>query len=319
MADNEKAQLSKVNPQMNTLRMTLESAKASMLAVLPKHLTPDRLIKVALVAASKNPELLACSTQSILQCVMLGAELGLEAGGPLGHLYLIPFRDNKRGTMICTPIIGYQGLVELVHRTGRLLSIEAHVVHEHDKYGVKFGRELELWHTPELDEDPGRPKFVYALANLKGGGQQAVVMTVSEIEKIRGRSRAGRSGPWVTDWDEMAKKTALRRLSKLLPKSTELARALEAEDEQAGSEANLGNLQLLPAAEQIEPASPPSKTASVREAVKAANAKVVLKADAVQEETAEPTADGDFTPEEIAAGQESVDQATGEVKEKEGE
>lgn len=284
MADQ---QIQKADPRMQTLRLTLEAAKASMEAVLPRHLTADRLMKVALVAASKSPDLLACTTQSILQCVMLGAELGLEAGGPLGHLYLIPFRDKKRNTVVCTPIIGYQGLVELVYRTDRLLSIEAHVVHEKDTYRVKFGRELVLWHTPNLEEDPGAPKFVYAIANLKGGGQQAVVMTVAEIERIRARSRAGTSGPWVTDWEEMAKKTSLRRLVKLLPKSTEIARALEAEEEPAA----LGNLQLIPGAEQLEPAEP-TKTEKVREAVKTANQGVVV----VRADLGEVEPDGDLGP-----------------------
>ena len=251
--------------QMATIKELLEKARPSMEAVLPRHLSPERLIKVALVACSKDPKLLVCTQQSLLSCIMLGAELGLEPGGPLGHFYLIPFRDNKTGTTICTPVVGYQGMVELVHRSGQLLSLSAHVVHENDKHGIKFGRELELWHTPTLKGEPGPPLFAYAIAHLKDGGIQAAVMTVAEIKAIQSRSRAGERGPWQTDWEQMACKTVVRRLFKLLPKSTELmsrlANALEAEE--TGDLPDLS--EVLP--ELPKPEAPKSRTDSVRERV----------------------------------------------------
>ena len=252
--------------QMATIKELLQRARPHMESVLPKHLTAERLIKVALVACSKDPKLLTCTQESLLGCIMLSAELGLEAGGPLGHFYMIPYRDNKRGVTVATPIVGYQGQIELVHRSGQLISIEAHVVHENDKHGLKFGRELELWHTPTLKGEPGDVLFAYAVAHLKDGGCQAVVMTKAEIEAVRSRARAKDSGPWVTDWEEMAKKTTIRRIFKMLPKSTEelrrLARAMDAEE--TGDLPDMSEA-LPEIAQPLEPEK--SRTQSVREKV----------------------------------------------------
>ena len=218
----------------NELREYLEKAKPQMLDVLPKYLTPERLVKIALVAISKTPRLLECDQRSILQCVMLGAELGLEAGGPLGHLYLVPYKN------VCTPIIGYQGFVELMHRSGKIASIEAHAVHSNDEYDMKFGAELVLWHKPNLREPPKEMVFAYSVARTVAGGTQAVVMSKFEVDKIRERSRAGNNGPWVTDYEEMAKKTVVRRIAKMLPKSVQIGRAIAVDE---AAERETGELQ----------------------------------------------------------------------------
>jgi recombination protein RecT len=272
--------------------------------VLPSHLTPDRLIKVALIATSRVPQLLDCNPQSVLRCIMTAAELGLEPGGPFGHAYLIPFKG------VCTLIVGYQGLVELAHRSGRLLSISAHVVHENDPHKVKFGKRLILWHSPCLTGDPGQPIFSYAVAELKGGGIQAAVMTIAEIDRIRQRSAAVKSGrptPWDTDEEEMQKKTVLRRLCKLLPKSAEdrLARAFEIDDEEEGYIAP-SVLSALPSA--LEPSAPPpqTRTQAVTAQVTAQAKKVIVqRADKGQTEEQAlagehpPSGDDDFARSEF--------------------
>lgn len=247
----------------NGLQALLDGARASIAAVLPKQLEPERLIKVAMIAAAKQPLLYECTKMSLLQSIMLGAELGLEAGGPLGHLWLVPFRN--KGRLECTPIIGYQGYVELAFRSDRVRSIEARVVHEKDKYEVAFGRELKLEHRPCLIGDPGKPIFVYSVAHLEGGGVQADVMSVDDVEKIRKRSWAKDNGPWVTDWEPMAAKTTFRRLAKWLPKSIELGRALEFDEEQErGEEMSIEVAGMDP----LEP-SAPAKTQKLKEHVAA--------------------------------------------------
>lgn len=251
----------------NTLAAMLEQSKSAMAAVLPKFLSPEKLVKVALMATRKNAALLECNPQSVLRSIMISAELGLEPGGPLGHMYLVPYKGE------CTPIVGYQGLVELCHRSGRLMSIGAWVVHENEKHRVKFGKQLILWHEPCLVGDPGKSIFGYALAELRGGGKQAAVMTCAEILKIRDASAAYKSGrptPWRTHEEEMMKKTVIRRLAKLLPKSSDyrpLARALEVDDEADGF------IDVAPSAmPELDP-KPKTRTEEVREAVTAEAAK----------------------------------------------
>lgn len=201
----------------------LERAKPSIAAVIPKHLTPERLLKIALSATSRTPALLACTPQSILLAVMQAAELGLEAGGLLGDGYLVPYKGKAQF------IVGYRGLINLARRSGQMRAIEAHVVRTADTFEVEFGLETKLVHRPSLHGDPGDIVAVYSVAHFRDGGYQVEVMTRAEVDAIRKRSEASDSGPWVTDYAEMAKKTVIRRLCKYLPLSPELAKALEHE------------------------------------------------------------------------------------------
>lgn len=215
---------------LDTVRALLEGVRDRLEQVATKHLTPERLIRSVIAAVSRTPQLLEATPQSLLQCVMVAAQLGLEPNTPLGHFYLVPFANRKTGKLEATPIIGYRGLVELARRSGKIASVEAHVVHANDPHEVRFGMDAKLWHSPCLTGEPGSPLFVYAIATMEGGAKQAEVMTWSEVMAIKGRSRASGNGPWVTDVEEMAKKTVFRRLSKWLPLTVEAASALEAED-----------------------------------------------------------------------------------------
>ena len=238
--------------RMETLRSLLEAAKPSMGQVVPKHVTPERLVKLALVAASRTPLLLQCEPKSIVQGVMTAAQLGLDCGGVLGSAYLVPFKNQKQGGRYeAQLIVGYRGLVDLARRSGEIETIEAHVVYAHDSFEVAYGLDPVLRHVPCLTGDAGDPILVYAIARLKDGGRQVEVMTRSEVERIRSRSRAGSSGPWVTDWSEMARKTVVRRLCKYLPLSPELADALAADERVEGP----ASVEIVPV-EEPEPETP---------------------------------------------------------------
>lgn len=203
----------------------LAARRKQIASVLPKHLTPERVCRVALTAYTKTQALAQCDMASVYQAVQQAAELGLEPGGALGQCYLLPYGRT------CQLIVSYKGLIELARRSGEIESIEARVVHENDEYEVSFGLHSDIKHRPCLDGDPGQMVMVYAVARLKGGMVQFEVMTRAEVDAIRRRSRSGNSGPWVTDYDEMARKTVVRRLCKYLPISAEkLSMAFEAED-----------------------------------------------------------------------------------------
>jgi recombination protein RecT len=214
--------------------LTDPKIKAQMAMALPKHVTADRLARVALTEVRKNPALARCDQTSFLGAIMTCAQLGLEPGGPLGHAYLIPFENRKAGRTEVQFIVGYRGMIELARRSGQIVSIEARPVYEGDTFEVTLGLNSNLRHVPDFDNpnrvQPDKLRFVYAVAKLKDGGVQFDVMSRREIEAVRAQSRAGTSGPWVTHFEQMALKTVVRRLFRWLPISIELAAAIEADE-----------------------------------------------------------------------------------------
>jgi recombinational DNA repair protein RecT len=160
-------------------------------------------------------------------------------------------------------IPGYRGLISLARRSGQLKSIEARVVYANDTFGIEYGTSPFLKHVPNLTGDPGPLVLVYAVARLVDGGEQVEVMTKVQVDAIRSRSRAGKSGPWVTDYDEMARKTVVRRICKYLPLSVELAKALEIDERVESGQAPLNEVNLdavLPPEEFVPEVVPPAKT-----------------------------------------------------------
>jgi recombination protein RecT len=214
-------------PQGKDIRSLIEAAKPKLAEVLPKHLSADRMVRVSIACIVKTPALAKCTSTSLLNCLMTAAQLGLEPTGVLGGAYLVPFKDE------CTLVIGYRGLIDLARRSGQIESIEAHVVHSRDRFTCHYGLDPRLEHEPAWTGDRGDILAVYAVAKLVGGGRQVEVMTRGEVDAIRARSKSGNSGPWATDYSEMARKTVVRRLCKYLPLSVEMADALAAEEETA--------------------------------------------------------------------------------------
>lgn len=227
----------RVENPAKALQALLESRRDSIAAVLPKHLDADRLLKIALVAVSKNDLLLKCSQTSILQSVMTAAQLGLDCGGALGSAYLVPFYEKKKGGYECQLVIGYRGLIDLARRSGQIVSIEARIVYENDTFDLDYSIEgAKLVHKPCLDGEPGQMRLVYAVGTLKDGGHQFELMTKAQIEKIRMISQTGQKGfgPWKDHYDEMARKTVVKRLAKYLPISVELADAIDNDNKAEG-------------------------------------------------------------------------------------
>lgn len=206
----------------------LAMKKEAMAAVATAHLSPDKLIKIVGVAMSRTPLLLECEPMTVLNCVMTLAELGL-APGPLGSAYLIPFKNGRTGRYECQLIIGYRGLVELARRSGQISTITAEVVREGDEWEFELGLNAKLRHVPKAKSD-AQIRLAYALVKFRDGSHQITVMTKDEIDGIRKRSKSGGNGPWVTDYAEMAKKTVIRRLCKLLPLTPEVEQQIAVVD-----------------------------------------------------------------------------------------
>ena len=191
---------------------------------LPKTMTADRMARIVVTECNKNTQLYNCDEKSFFASVLQCAALGLEPGDGLGQCYLLPYGKK------CQLIIGYRGMIDLARRSGQIRAIFAYCVHQKDHFSYTLGLDPNLEHVPCDDSDPGPTTHVYAVAKLTDGSSQFEVMSRAQVEKIRMRSKASSNGPWTTDWDEMAKKTVVRRLFKYLPVSTEAIRAASADE-----------------------------------------------------------------------------------------
>lgn len=233
--------------RVQTIRDLVEKNRTQLTAALPKHLPVDRMVRVFFTALSTTPKLYDCSPRSLLGALIQSAQLGLEPG-VLGHAYLVPFKDEVQF------IPGYRGLVDLVRRSGEVSTVMAQVVHSKDHFKFAFGLNPILEHTPSDQQDRGEPTHVYAVIRLKDGGHLFDVMTKHEIDNHRDRySKAARNGPWVTNYDEMAKKTVLRRVCKLAPVSVEAQTAVHlSERAEQQLPQHLGDALELPPGDEAE-------------------------------------------------------------------
>lgn len=218
---------------IETVRQTLEKMKPQFAMALPKHLTPDRLLRVAMTSIQNTPKLLECDRTSLFAAIMMCAQLGLEPDGVLGQAYLVPFAGKVQF------IPGYKGLISLARNTGEVVSIQAHEVRERDEFDYAFGLNEVLTHKPARGQR-GEITYFYAIAKFKDGGYHWDVMSVEEVLAIRDKSSGWKSAvanaekykkpntsPWQEHFAEMGKKTAIRRIAKYLPMSVQRAVAVE--------------------------------------------------------------------------------------------
>ncbi|HDR9400674.1 TPA: recombinase RecT [Burkholderia multivorans] len=227
---------------IGSVKQFFESQKATLAAVLPRHVSPDRMLKIALGALRTTPKLMECTVESLMGAVVQCSQLGLEPNTPLGHAYLIPFEKKKKvgGEWVTEKVetqivIGYKGLIDLARRSGQVVSIAAHAVHEHDHFDYAFGLDEKLEHKPAMSAR-GRVIAFYAVAKLVGGGHAFEVMSAEQVNEIRDASqnykfaRDKEKTVWGQHYEEMGRKTVLRRLFKYLPVSIELASAAALDD-----------------------------------------------------------------------------------------
>lgn len=226
-----------------TIGAYMEKMKSQIAEALPKHMSIDRLSRIALTTIRTNPKLLECTVPSLMGAVMQSAMLGLEPG-LLGQCYFVPFKNNKKNITEVQFIIGYKGMIDLARRSGHIQSIVAHVVYENDFLELTYGLEESLKHIPwyvradEKQSKSGAIKGAYMVAKFKDGGYQVHFMPYEDILKHRDRSNGyqnavkyGRKdNPWFTDEPEMCMKTVIRSGWKWLPISVEEASAINRDE-----------------------------------------------------------------------------------------
>lgn len=213
-------------------------------AVIPKQVSQERMFQLAVSAYNQTPKLAECTPVSVLSCILKCAALGVEpsAVDNLGRAYVLPYKNKKTGRTEAQMILGYKGMIDLARRSGEIQDISARAVYEGDFFEYEFGLNEQLKHVPAQDNErtPNKLTHVYMVCHFKDGGHYIDVMTRSQVNAIRARSKAGSSasGPWSTDYEAMACKTVIRRAFKFLPVSVEAQKAA-ATDEATPTISNL--------------------------------------------------------------------------------
>lgn len=205
---------------------------------LPGHIKPELLQRNLLNCLMNNPELMEFSPGLIFREVSKAAALGLLLDRDLGEAYLMVGYNGKTKREEPQLRIGYRGYVKLARQSGQISMIYAHEVCENDLFDVDMGANKNLIHKPKVFSDRGVIVGYYAVVKYTNGDFDFEPMSVPDVHRIRDRSdgwkafKAGRikTTPWFTDETEMSKKTVIRRLTKRVPLSAELAEAIKVED-----------------------------------------------------------------------------------------
>jgi recombination protein RecT len=213
---------SKMLKPVDEVRLSLTAMGPEFAKALPPHVTVDKFIRVAMTAVQNNPKLLSCNRQSFYSAITKCAQDGLLPDGR--EAALVPYGND----------VGYiamvAGIMKKARNSGEIGAWSVQVVKEQDHFEIVLGDEERVLHRPALKER-GKVIGAYSIVTLKDGERTREWMNVEEIEEIRKRSRASGSGPWVTDYDEMCKKTVVRRHAKRLPMSTDVVEFLRRDDD----------------------------------------------------------------------------------------
>lgn len=227
-------QVAKNNGQ-KTLQDYMKVMEGQIKRALPSVITPERFSRMVLTALSSTPKLQQCTPQSFLGAMMTAAQLGVEPNTALGQAYLLPYDNRRKGVTECQFQLGYKGLIDLAYRSGEVSIIQAHEVYENDDFDYELGMEPRLRHIPAR-ANRGKVICYYAMFKTKDGGYGFDVMSIEDVQAhAKKYSKAYGSGPWQTNFDEMAKKTVLKKVLKYAPLKSDFVRAA-AQDESIKTE-----------------------------------------------------------------------------------
>lgn len=223
------AEIKKDEPIRSMQGLVVKMQDQIKAALTGTALAPERFTRIVLTTLSSNKQLQQCKPETFLGAMMQAAQLGVEPNTPLGQAYLIPYRNH--GQLECQFQLGYKGYLSLFYRSGGK-DLQAHEVYENDTFEFEFGLEPKLRHVPAM-RDRGQVIAYYAVWRTQDGGYGFDVMSVEDVrEHMRKFSKAAEKGfsPWTTNFDEMAKKTVIKKALKYAPLSTEFVRAMSADE-----------------------------------------------------------------------------------------
>ena len=176
----------------------------------------------AIQILTNNPYLMKCDPDSVKHAVVNVALTGITLNPALKYAYLVP--RKVKNELKCILDISYMGMIKILTDAGAVKNVDAGVIYQNDRYDFRRGSDPYFKHVPALS-GRGEKIGAYAIAFLRDGGFQFEILGREDIEKVRATSESykneeGRKySPWETWEDEMWKKTVLKRLFKLLPKT----------------------------------------------------------------------------------------------------
>ncbi|HTQ48756.1 MAG TPA: recombinase RecT [Polyangiaceae bacterium] len=229
--------------------------------VASKYLSPEEITRCTLLAASRNPKIASCTTDSILRCMMDAAIVGIRPGGTMGRGWLIPRWNSKIKAYELTFDPGWRGLADIARRSKVVRDIDARAVYRRDHFRVIEGTSPRIEHEPSEADDPGEIVAAYAVAHFTEDHTKFEVLRRRDLDKIMAASTSRDEktgelvGPWVEWEEEMARKSAVRRICKHLPYQEELEFALE-----TATRAEKADFDVV-AAVPVEPAPAPAARA----------------------------------------------------------
>jgi len=187
---------------------------------LPKHLSADRMTRVALTAFRKNPKLAKCDPLSVFAAVIQSAQLGLELD-QLGRGYLVPYGKE------CQFIPGWKGLVDLCNRT-RQASVWTGAVFTGDEFDYALGGEPFCTHKPMGESSPNKLLYVYCIGRIVGAEWPVIeCWPIKRVITHRDKyNKVGKSHYSFSNLEMYARKVVLLQVLKYLPSSTELTTAV---------------------------------------------------------------------------------------------
>jgi len=213
----------------NQLKVNLNKQYKAIESLVPEHVKPARLMRIALNIVSRNPKLAEVTQESlvgaIINCGVLGVEPNL-----VGEAYIIPYKNWRTKNMEAQFQLGYKGMLKLIRNTGNIKTVYAHEVKEKDEFSYSYGLNKDLIHKV-AQGTRGETTHYYAVYHTKDGGNDFVVMTKQEITehalKFTMQKKGGElTGVWKDHFDSMALKTALKRLTKFMDISIEIQKAI---------------------------------------------------------------------------------------------
>jgi recombination protein RecT len=227
---NQKVAKSNSLKGMNSSEISrfISQYKPTISQVLPKHLNVERVMQICVNLVNNNPKLKECNAQSIISSVIQASELGFNPTQALGQCYFVPYKGNVQMQ------IGYKGYIDLARRSGQIKSLFAYCVYLGDDFKYELGLYPTIEHKPsEIEKEHSKITHVYAVAHYKDGGNSFIVLTKSEIEKLRKRNAFQKATPtqaWATDYDKMSMAKAIKQLAKWMPLSDEMQKAVTVDE-----------------------------------------------------------------------------------------
>lgn len=209
-----------------TMKAYITKMEGEIAKALPSVITPERFTRIIMSAISSTPQLAETTPQSFLGAMMTAAQLGMEPNTPLGQAYLLPYKNH--GKLECQFQLGYKGLIDLAYRSGEVTIIQAHEVCENDDFTYSFGLNPTLEHIP-AKTNRGDVILYYAMFRTKDGGFGFEVMSKEDVQKHAARysqSYNSSFSPWKSNFDEMAKKTVLKKCLKYAPLKSDFVRGI---------------------------------------------------------------------------------------------